>query len=347
MPRQPRIQYEGAFYHVLARGDRGEPIVTDDADCAIFLRTLEEACEKTGWLVHAWVLMKNHYHLLIETPQANLVDGMKWMQNAYTRRFNVRHQGWGHIFGGRYKAVVVQPDSGPYLRVLIDYIHLNPVRAGLVGMGRPGRGLLDYFWSSLAQAYAVMPKKRPHWMQVERGLGVWHLEDTATGRQRYLERLEEKCRQEEAGRCGVAEVDGQGLHSTLRRGWYWGDQAFREFLLKKITPGLERLNDRTYRSSSLAQSHDEFAAQKLLRAGLAYYGLSEEDLKKTKGTHPAKVAMAWMLHTQTTVPQRWIANELHMRSAANVSQQIRRLSPAYAAQWRTVLEELRAAPQVD
>jgi len=81
MPRQPRIEFQGAYYHVMARGDRREPIVVDDADREMFVRTLGEACTKAGWKIHAWVLMGNHYHLLLETPRANLVSGMKWFQN--------------------------------------------------------------------------------------------------------------------------------------------------------------------------------------------------------------------------------------------------------------------------
>jgi REP element-mobilizing transposase RayT len=92
MARQVRIQFEGAVYHVMARGDRRESIIGGDKDRRMFIETVSEACEKTGWLVDAWVLMSNHYHLVLRTPQANLVAGMRWLQNTYTRRFNVRNQ---------------------------------------------------------------------------------------------------------------------------------------------------------------------------------------------------------------------------------------------------------------
>ena len=85
----------------MARGDRREPIVLDDNDRECFVVTLGEICAKTGWQVIAWVLMGNHYHWAIRTPEANLVEGMKWFQNTYTRRFNSRHRVWGHLFGGR------------------------------------------------------------------------------------------------------------------------------------------------------------------------------------------------------------------------------------------------------
>jgi putative transposase len=104
MARGIRIEYAGAFYHVMARGNRRERIFHNEPDRRFFVQTLGETCERTGWRVHAWVLMSNHYHLMVETPEANLVEGMKWLQNTYTRRFNSRHRLWGRLFGDRYKA---------------------------------------------------------------------------------------------------------------------------------------------------------------------------------------------------------------------------------------------------
>ena len=123
MARSIRIEYHGAFYHVMARGNRRGRIFLDDDDRRFFLHAVSEACGMTGWRVHAWVLMGNHYHLLIETPEANLVAGMKWLQNTYTRRFNVRHRAWGRLFGDHYKAVV-EADAGHYYQTLLDYIFL-------------------------------------------------------------------------------------------------------------------------------------------------------------------------------------------------------------------------------
>ena len=118
----------------------------------MLLATLAETCQKTGWEVLAWMIMDNHYHWLLRTPKANLVKGMSWFQSTYTQRFNARHRLWGHLFGGRYKAIPVQSEKsggGDYLKTLMDYIHLNPVRAKLVKREQ-GLGLLDYRWSSLA-----------------------------------------------------------------------------------------------------------------------------------------------------------------------------------------------------
>src|SRR6059058_422292 len=132
MARALRIEYPGAVYHVVARGNQGQAIFQDDGDRRSFLKTLGEACEKTGWVVHAYVLMSNHYHLLLETPEANLVAGMKWLQGTYTQRNNSRHELRGHLFQGRYKAIVVDGEEESYFQVVSTYIHLNPARAKLI-----------------------------------------------------------------------------------------------------------------------------------------------------------------------------------------------------------------------
>ena len=98
MARKLRVQYPGAMYHVMNRGDRREAIFADDEDRHRFLETLGEACEKTCWQVHAYCLMSNHFHLVLETPQPNLVAGMKWLLGTYTSRFNRRHKEFGHLF---------------------------------------------------------------------------------------------------------------------------------------------------------------------------------------------------------------------------------------------------------
>ena len=152
MPRPLRIQFPGAIYHLMNRGDRRESIFHDDQDRRCFLDTLGEACEKTGWQLHAWCLMGNHFHLVAETPQANLVVGMKWFLGTYTGRFNRRHKLSGHLFSGRYKSLVIDERGGGYLRTACDYVHLNPVRAGLVAADQP---LSGYEWSSYPNGKGV------------------------------------------------------------------------------------------------------------------------------------------------------------------------------------------------
>ena len=137
MARKLRIQYPGAIYHVMNRGDRREAIFEDDEDRERLLETLTEACEKTGWQVHAYCLMGNHFHLVIETPQPNLVVGMKWLLGTYTSRYNRRHKEFGHLFSGRYKALIVDGSGNGYLKTVGDYVHLNPARAKALKVAEP------------------------------------------------------------------------------------------------------------------------------------------------------------------------------------------------------------------
>ena len=120
MARKLRVEYPGAIYHVLNRGDRREAIFQDEADRQRFLDTLGEACLKTGWQVHAYCLMSNHFHLVVETPRANLVAGMKWFLGVYTSRFNRRHKLFGHLFSGRYKSLIVDGSGSGYLKTVCD-----------------------------------------------------------------------------------------------------------------------------------------------------------------------------------------------------------------------------------
>ena len=140
MARPLRIEFAGALYHVTSRGDGQEDIYLDDKDREIYLEVLADAQHRFNWTIHAYCLMSNHYHLLIETPDSNLAKGMRHLNGVYTQRFNRHHKRVGHVFQGRYKAILVQKDS--YLLELSRYIVLNPVRAEMV------RSAKDWPWSS-------------------------------------------------------------------------------------------------------------------------------------------------------------------------------------------------------
>jgi putative transposase len=107
--RKPRIEFPGASYHVMSRGNGGADIFCGDKDRRLFLDTLGESCQRSDWEIHAYVLMRNHYHFLLVTPQGNLVDGMKWFQGTFTQRFNAVHRRRGHLFQGRYRAQNIEP----------------------------------------------------------------------------------------------------------------------------------------------------------------------------------------------------------------------------------------------
>ncbi len=140
MARPLRLEFSGALYHVTARGNRQEAIYEDDTDRETFISIFADICDSYHWACHAYCLMDNHYHLLIETPEANLSRGMRQLNGVYTQRFNRAHGRVGHVFQGRYKAILVEKDS--YLLELSRYIVLNPVRASMVRSAR------DWPWSS-------------------------------------------------------------------------------------------------------------------------------------------------------------------------------------------------------
>jgi putative transposase len=130
MARPLRLELAGGVYHVTSRGDGGEDIYLAGADREAWLEVFSHVCERFNWVCHAWCQMTNHYHVLIETPEANLAQGMRQLNGVYTQRFNRAHARVGHVFQGRYKAILVERDS--YLLEVARYVVLNPLRAGMV-----------------------------------------------------------------------------------------------------------------------------------------------------------------------------------------------------------------------
>lgn len=326
MARSIRIEYAGASYHVMARGNRRGPIFLDDDDRRFFLACLSEVCEKTGWCVHGWVLMGNHYHLFIETPEANLVEGMKWFQNTVTRRFNTRHKEWGRLFGDRYKSVLVEAGLAAYYATLWEYIHLNPCRAGMIDFEK-GESLLDYRWSSLAGGFALPPEKRPVWLAADGVFERLGFEDTVAGRRELVEHLDRRGASE-GNRSGMPEK-AAGIDrrlSDLKRGWYWGRQEFAEKLIKTAETLTGSRRSRAYQRTPEILSHGEIRAQEILEEGLKRHGLQRAELPGLRASDPRKAAIAREIWNASTVSQSWIARELNMKTAANVSLAIHRKS---------------------
>ena len=168
MARPIRVEFENAVYHVTARGNERREIYRNDDDRNCFLDTLETAVVRFGLVIHAYCLVPNHYHLLLQTPRANLSHAAGWLQTTYSVRFNRRHARSGHLFQGRFKAHLVEADS--YARQLIKYIHLNPVRPKDKRRPVPierRRELSRYRWSS-HRAYAGMGNASPpRWLCTE------------------------------------------------------------------------------------------------------------------------------------------------------------------------------------
>ncbi len=149
MARPLRIEYPHAVYHITSRGNARQDIFVDDEDRAAFLDVLAKTLDRFNWLCHAFCLMSNHYHLLIETVDPTLARGMRHLNGVYTQAFNRRHKRSGHLFQGRYKAILVEKDS--HLLELARYVVLNPVRARMV------RSCKDWRWSSYRATAGLEP----------------------------------------------------------------------------------------------------------------------------------------------------------------------------------------------
>ena len=293
MARKLRVEYPGAIYHVMNRGDRREPIFKDEEDRKRFVETLGEACAKTDWQVHAYVLMPNHFHLVVETPQPNLVAGMKWFLGTYTSRFNRRHKLFGHLFSGRYKSLIVDGSGSGYLKSVCDYVHLNPARAKLVAAKQP---LKSFAWSSWP-AYLLAPSKRPAWLRVERLLGDYGIpKDSPAGRQQ-LERVLEERRGEDEG----------GEFKAIRRGWCLGEETFRQELLAQMS---ERLGAEHY-GEERAET-EEAKAERIIAAELKRRKWKATEFQNRPKGDAEKVAMAARLRAETTMTAGWIAERLGM-----------------------------------
>jgi REP element-mobilizing transposase RayT len=318
MPRKPRIEFAGAVYHVLSRGDRREAIFRDDRDYALFLDTLSQACLRTGWVVHSYVLLGNHYHVLLETPEANLVVGMKWLQGTYTQRFNRRHRESGHLFQGRYKALLVDPEADTYFSTVSTYIHLNPVRTKWFNPMQDRLG--DYPWSSYP--YYIGSGGRPGWLCTQRVLSSHGILDDQKGRLWYERYIRGRV-SHMVGQPKTWEADPDW--SKLRQGWYFGGNDFREKLLGKLDT-VRKDKKASSHSGPEIQLHDESQALKLLKRGLKRLGLSRLDMPSLPKGALEKQILAWYIRSKTTVSNQWLSEHLNSGHPANISRYLRNVS---------------------
>ena len=304
MARKLRVEYPGAVYHVMNRGDRREAIFRTDQDRVMFLETLAEASQKTGWQVHALCLMPNHFHLVLETPGANLVAGMKWFLGTYTARFNRHHKLFGHLFSGRYKSLIVDGSGTGYLKTVCDYVHLNPVRARLL---KPQEKLSRYRWSSYP-AYLLPARKRPRWLRVDRLLGEHGLlGDTKRTRREFALRME-------ARRAEKLDPEWK----TVRRGWCLGGKEFREEQLKEMR-GRSGPN---HAGEERRESEEAWAEQKVMEE-LRRRRWTAADLAQRRKGDPQKLKMAQRLRKETTMTLTWMAKRLNMGTAGSLANLLR------------------------
>jgi len=301
MARKLRLEYPGACYHVINRGNYRSDIFRSEGDKRAFEACLLEACAKSGWVLHAYVLMSNHYHLAVETPDGNLIAGMQWLQATFANRFNKLRGARGHLFQGRYKSLLVE-EGGPLAQVC-HYIHLNPVRAGVVSVD----ALKDYRFSSYW--YLPRPKQRPAFLQFNTVLEeAGGLPDNPAGWRSYRDYLAWQATEGPAGRSKA--------YVTLSQGWALGSTEFKRALVQ----------DHALAASSRAwesQGAQEIKAEQwrtALNRCLRQVAKTRADITTGKKSADWKVAIAACLKIKTQASNRWLSEQLHMGTPVAVSQ---------------------------
>ncbi|MDX8404694.1 MAG: transposase [Mariprofundus sp.] len=290
MARPLRLEYPGAVYHITSRGNAQADIFLTDSDRLLFMQMLKEEIEQQQWHCYAYCLMDNHYHVLIETPEGNLVRGMQRLNGRYTQHFNHRHQRVGHVFQGRYRSILVQ--KGPYFQELLRYIVLNPVRAGMAehAAGWP--------WSSYQAT--VDESKQLCWMAGKQVLALF-ADQRSEAVRRYMQFVD----------------DGIGRDSpweSLQGQIFLGDELFlkhAESLLKGMPP---------VHDIPGAQNHPTRpTVQQVLSDVADAFAINVESVLDRKSQKRAYQAAVYLLRRRCNLPLKAVA-ELAGVSSSRISQ---------------------------
>ena len=307
MARALRVEYPGARYHVMCRGNQSRDIFESQEDADLFVRCLGEMCVRNQVVVHAWCLMSNHYHLLLETPNGNLVDAMKWLQGTFTQRYNARHKLWGHLFQGRYKAKVVDDEDASYFRVVSEYVHLNPADAGVV---KPGH-LDEYQWSSYP-LYLKPPSKRPDWLDVVKVLNACGIPNDSLKSRRAYESYMNLRHESLALDKLSAEEKADWKH--MERGWVHGNKVFRDRMRDSLAE-----QGRSPEEREQKRDLSEAAATEVLNKCLIHFKLESSDLSRLAKSDPRKFLIAGLLRYHYPVRAQWVSEQLVMGHFTTVS----------------------------
>ena len=304
MARKLRLEYEGAMYHVINRGNYRSDIFATVGAKAAFESCLFEACAKAKWRLHAYVIMRNHYHLALETPAGNLVEGMRWLQSTYANRFNRLRAEHGHVFQGRYHAILVEGLGG--LGAVGHYIHLNPVRAKFLSVGQ----LAQYRFSSYH--HLSRPAKRPSGLTFEAVLSaVGGLADSKAGWRSYAAYLEWLAENEPAQK-GLA-------FDRMCKGWALGSAQFKAELLAEHR---EKIGAKVALDGETPAEVRALQWQVALEAGLRRAGKTRQHVEKDRKSAPWKVALATHLRSSTTATNPWLAEALRMGAPGALSRYV-------------------------
>jgi putative transposase len=301
MPRKLRLEFPGACYHVINRGNYRSHVFGTEGAGQAFEACLFEACEKSGWLLHAYVVMGNHFHLAVETPHGNLVAGMQWLQATFANRFNRLRGERGHLFQGRYKSLLVE--EGEWLGALCHYIHLNPVRANLTTVEQLRAFRYSSYW------YLWKPNLRPKFLRVETALArAGGLADTSAGWKAYEKYLDWQSAEGPAGKSKA--------YASMSRGWALGTKEFRTVLAKDHQLQAASRAWEVFGAKEIREGH----CADLLARALRKLGKSLKQAKADRKSAPWKVAIAAHLKEQSQASNRWLSEQLNMGSPVAVSQ---------------------------
>lgn len=303
MARRLRIQFSGAIYHVINRGNYRRDLFATRGAARSFEHTLGEACVRHGWLVHAFATMRNHFHVALTTPHPNLTEGMHWLQTTFALRFNRFRSESGHLFQGRYQSPLIE--DAPALVRVVDYIHLNPVGAGVA------RDPAAFQFGSLAR---FVHGPRPVWLSAQPWLDALQLDDSPAGWRDYVERLT-------ALGSNPSDEQRQDV-ADISRGRPIGTDAWRRALA----------NDHRHRALEQDLPSDETLPLKEARWEAALsdvlerLGHSLNDITPTRRAPRWKIAAASLLRQTSGAPYRWIAEKLRLGTAGSIRAAVHRAS---------------------
>jgi REP element-mobilizing transposase RayT len=292
MARRLRIQFPGAIYHVINRGNYRRDLFETPEAAFAFETALGEASVSFGWVIHAFQIMRNHFHLAITTPSPNLTEGMHWLQATYALRFNRFRSESGHLFQGRYRSPLIQ-DAAALLRV-VDYIHLNPVRANIIPVARAA----DYRWSSLAR-FVCGP--RPSWLTPDAWLSQLAFADAKDGWLHYLRHL---------ASIPLDPASQAEDELALCRTWAIGTDAWKQALAREHC---HRSLELDLPAEEICDLNEERWAA-MLDEELKQLGRTRRDFASNPRGAPWKVILASKLRREAGAPYRWLAETLAMGS---------------------------------
>jgi REP element-mobilizing transposase RayT len=302
------------------------------------MATLAETALSAGWVVHSFVLMGNHYHLLIETQRATLVKGMQYLNSTYTQRYNSRHKTRGHLFQGRYKALLVDAENGGYFLAVSDYIHLNPVRVRLHPV-REAADLLKDPWSS-AGWLTGSRKGRPEWLRWERvygelGLGNWRSRARREYREHLARRMQEVLREEDE------------RWKPIRREWCFGSEGFVDQMKEKLEDLAERPRGAESWAGEAVEEMEEDRAMRILEEGARVLGYRAGEKVGGVDRH---ILAAWA-RRRSKVSVEWLARRFGLKTRGGMSYSLRQVRKrmekdrALQRKWKALLNhETRTDP---